>query len=356
MEPQSSKDRQLTIHFHGGITREGKVPVTLLAEKLHAIQTALYNIGSALLAGGTKGAWKSEVLQACSLSLIGTDPTASLDVLVEVSEYSPDLFDHLGAKSIKHLHNTVESILTSDRQEIQKIYPDRGQRIRVLKSVQKLLPEEESDYYMILKTIHGETKLDEHVKNRFETIARNDFVSITEEETVKITGKLYLIEVGLGHPQIGLRVNNRNIPCDFPSEFEDVIRDLIPGSTVEVEGRATLNDRGDVAKIEEIFDARSVQLIPSYWTKVYYDNHQFDLKEPITITVNFLDGLWIHECEYLSIIGYGKTRSESLDSFRMEFDSCWFTIAQEDDNKLSYDALDLKKKLLGIVKSSRELA
>ena len=287
---------------------------------------------------------------------MSTSPTGSLAVVAEVGEYTPELFDHLGAKTIQQLHNTVAAIQTDGRQKIRELYPDRGQRARVLKSVQTLLPEEESDYTVLFETSHGQTLLDAQVRSRFERIAREDFTATTEEEIRILTGKLFLIEVDTGERHIGLRVNNRDIRCYYPQEYEDVIRDLIPGSLVEIEGRATLNDSGAVNKIEEILDARSVQLLPLYWTKIIYGNHQYKLRERVTINVDFRDGLWIHECESLGIMGYGPSRSESLNAFRMEFASCWDYVAQEDDANLTLDAQDLKKRLLALVELPEELS
>jgi hypothetical protein len=112
----------------------------------------------------------------------------------------------------------------------------------------------------------------------------------------------------------------------------------------------TLNDRGDLNKIEEIYDVRTVQLVPLHWGRVAYENKEFLFKEPIQIQVDFQDGIWIHQNETFGILGYGKSRAESLDAFRMEFVACWETIASEDDSKLTDDAKELKKKLKNLVK------
>lgn len=138
--------------------------------------------------------------------------------------------------------------------------------------------------------------------------------------------------------------------CFYPPEFEETVRELIPGSLVEVEGFATLNDRGDVDRIEEIIDVRPIQLVPLYWSRIVY-NRRFILKKPIRILPDVMDGVWVHGYEPLGILAYGRTRSGSLEAFRMEFAVLWDEYAQEEDENLTDDAQELKRAINDLVSS-----
>jgi len=164
-----------------------------------------------------------------------------------------------------------------------------------------------------------------------------------------LTGLLYLIEVATAQRHLGLIVSNRHISCYYSPEYEESVRELIPGSLVEIEGRATLDEQGEVRQIDEILNVRPVQLVPLNWRKVIHGNRRFVLRQQIQIRVNYDDGLWVHEYEPLGIISYASSRSESLEAFREDFAACWDLIAQEDDENLTTDAKEFKEKLLSLV-------
>jgi hypothetical protein len=78
------------------------------------------------------------------------------------------------------------------------------------------------------------------------------------------------------------------------------------------------------------------------------------LRQPVDITVEVRDGLWIHECAPLGIVAYAPTRAESLNAFRLDFAVCWDSVAQESDENLTEDARDLKRALLDLVEHVEE--
>ncbi|MBM4083615.1 MAG: hypothetical protein FJ272_02400 [Planctomycetes bacterium] len=223
-----------------------------------------------------------------------------------------------------------------------------------MKSAISLLPEEEADYELSVLTPQGGVKLVSELRPKLIGLTHADIAEIPDEAGRTLTGILYLIQVATGERQLGVIVSNRRIPCFYAPEYEDVVRDLIPGSLVEVEGRATLDERGQVHRIEDVVDVRPVQLVPLYWSRIVYGNRRFHLREHIQIQVDFRDGLWIHEYAPLGILAYAETRAESLNAFRMDFAACWDFLAQEGDHGLTEDARVLKAKLLSLVERIEE--
>ena len=62
------------------------------------------------------------------------------------------------------------------------------------------------------------------------------------------------------------------------------------------------------------------------------------------------------EFEPLGILGYGESRHDALNAFRLDFASSWDEIAQEKDEHLTLDAQELKQKLCNLVKEVQTLA
>ena len=331
----------------------GQIPLWLLADKLHAAQRLLLNIGSAIRGGGRRGAWRTEVLQGCTLVFTETRP-GSLEVISRLSQPPSGLIHSdldLGVEALARTGLTLKAIKEKDRGTLQQYFPDFGHRARILKSALPLIPEQDAQYDIAVSTSTADVRLGTALRDYVVELAREESTEFIQEEVRTLTGKLYLIEVATGQRQLGLIVNNRQIHCFYNQEFEDVIRELIPGSLVEVEGRATLDESGQVQRIEEILDVVPVQLIPLYWNNLLYHNRRFHLRQPIQITPVFHEGVWVHEYEPLKIFAFGHSRHESLHAFKMEFSACWDQLAQEEDNNLTEDAQDLKRLLLSLVQN-----
>jgi len=108
-------------------------------------------------------------------------------------------------------------------------------------------------------------------------------------------------------------------------------------------------DNGEIAKLEEVIDARPIQLVPLHCKRVVYGNREFKLRKMITIDTDFQNGLWIHEHLPLRIYAWGRTRAESLDAFRQDFACLWDELGMDDDECLTEDALELKHIIRSLV-------
>ena len=338
------------------IDSPGKVSVETLSKKLQAAQQVLFNIGSSIAGGGRRGPHSGEVVQNCTLFFVESKP-GSLEVIAQLAEPSVLFGEYdIGEQALKHMGETLEAIQNKDRKAIEHLYRDSGQRTRVIKSVTRLLPEEDAEYDVLVLTSGFQNRLHSNLRETFEVVLVEP-TELPELAMKTLTGTLYLIEVTTGQRQVGVTVNNRHIHCFYAAEDEAVIRDLIPGSLVEVKGRATLNESGDVQQIEEIMDITMVQpIVPLNWTRIDYGNRRFLLQEQIQIQQDFRDGVWVYEFEPLKVLGYGLSRHEALVTFRKDFAVCWDDIVQEEDANLTLDAQELKQKLKQLVKEVQSLA
>lgn len=232
--------RRIVIRIEGEIARDGRVPVSLLADKLNALQRLLYNVGSSFLGGGRRGSWKSEVLQACNLQFLGAR-SKCLEIVAELP-VQPQLkipVMDLGNRSIARLVDTLEAMQGRDREQLHRIFPDFGQRSRILKSSLAFLPEEDSDYSVCVSSARASLDLKSESRTFIKSLSKEETTEGFQGAIQTITGMLYLIEVATGQRHLGVKSGNRNINCYYPAEFEDTIRELIPGSLIEVEGFTT---------------------------------------------------------------------------------------------------------------------
>jgi hypothetical protein len=348
--------RLLLLRLEGPLLERSRVPVSLLCEKLQALQRVLFGIGTALRGGGHRGRLRAEVAQACELQFVESRP-GSLEVAAELptSGALPYPLGDLGLESLDHFDKTLLALGSENSPALAALYPDHAHRARVLNSITPILPEEDGDYDIILTRGSARFPLRKEWREFIGRATREDS-RLPEEAVRTLTGTLFRIEVATGERQLGLLVRNRKIPCFYSLEYEPLIQDLIPGSLVEVEGRVTLGEQGDVQRVEELFDVRAIQLLPLRWGRVDSGNQRFRLRIPIQIAQDFQDGVWVHENEPLGILAYGHSRADSLEAFRSEFAAIWDGIAEEEDSCLTVDARQLKAKLREIVERVEDLA
>ncbi len=85
--------------------------------------------------------------------------------------------------------------------------------------------------------------------------------------------------------------------------------------------------------------------------ELQFGNRRFLLREPIEVRVNYEGGVWTHEAPALAIHAFAENRIDSLNSFCMDFADRWDHVAREDDQNLTGEARQVKRKLQRIVHS-----
>jgi hypothetical protein len=84
-------------------------------------------------------------------------------------------------------------------------------------------------------------------------------------------------------------------------------------------------------------------------------DQRFRLAEPIDVQESWDGGIWFRRYDPLGILAYGRSPEEAAGAFCEEFTCCWEEIACEEDDNLTADAQDLKRKLRDLVKGGPEL-
>jgi len=74
------------------------------------------------------------------------------------------------------------------------------------------------------------------------------------------------------------------------------------------------------------------------------------LREPMSVIFKQEGGVFFVQNDVAS--GYGATPPEAMFSFWQELFILWHLVAKEDDKKLTADAIELKNKLLKLIKEN----
>jgi len=346
----TSDARRVRLKFDGPAVTDGKVPLLILAEKLKHLQKAIFNIASGTLP--RRGSWSRKVQRACELRFVEVN-IGSLEVISELpppEEFEVEGLD-LGVSSLQRLRDVLSSVTQKRHERIVELFPDSGTRARVMKSVVGILPNEGDDYDIVI----GMDSLPEHWVLQADD---RDYIneSILEEvdeidaETIRVvTGKLFRIEIDTAERHIALEVNGRRIKCRYPDYLEETISQFVAGSLVEVKGRAVFDSSGNVSEIKEIIEVDEMELAPVTMKRVKDDGRTLEFKDPISVSLDFRNGLWVYEFDPLGILAYADNRKSALRHLREEFFVLWDDIRGCDDEGLTSDAQELKKKLVELV-------
>ena len=100
--------------------------------------------------------------------------------------------------------------------------------------------------------------------------------------------------------------------------------------------------------------ARVKSLSSTVLWRVAFCNRIFRFKNPLAVTVNEHSGGWTCESPDLNLIGYGGDEDQARHEFETEFGLAWDGIASEQDDLLTLDAQELKRKMLNLVESVRD--
>jgi len=84
--------------------------------------------------------------------------------------------------------------------------------------------------------------------------------------------------------------------------------------------------------------------------KIEWDNYCIQLKYPIEITIQIIDGFWEGYYEDLDIYIIAQDAEQFKKDFQEEFFVMWQVYANEPDEKLTRKARDIKYKILDSIK------
>lgn len=88
-------------------------------------------------------------------------------------------------------------------------------------------------------------------------------------------------------------------------------------------------------------------------SEISYGNRKLLLSYEIACPVIKEEGYYIVQYEPLGIQAYAKSREEAINEFKEEFMMIWDIYGNESDDNLTQDAIQLKKRIKGLVKGEQ---
>ena len=176
-------------------------------------------------------------------------------------------------------------------------------------------------------------------------------IRFPEEEI--IVGMLTKVHVHTAPQLIAVRIGQQeDTLCYFGDPMRDMISNLLPGSIVEVTGLPVRDLEGRLLRFDAISDVDTVSMEPLRLARFEHEGVLYKLKEPLMVSVEYLDGVWIYHNESINLWGYARRRVDAIRDLHATFDYLWHEFAEEDDSVLDEKALGIKHRLLDMVEQS----
>jgi hypothetical protein len=352
--------RTLRLKFQSYAFREGRVPLTVLAEKLHALQNLVFHAAATVTEDGLgrSGPWANRYRDIAELAFV-TSHHSDLVIEAELPEprdgFLPGAEDDRGAKALALVFDAGRAATAGGG--LASVIRSRDDRLRLLRAFELLCPAAQEGYRIELANgggpadsllLSAETR---QTLNR--QAARERTMAYGGEEEETIVGQLTKIHVHTRPQLIAVRAEHQEIRCYFDDTMLDQISNLVPGSFVEVTGWPVTDTSGR-KQIDSITDVDPVSMEPLRFARIEHEGKRYVLREPLLVEVEYSDSVWVYRNDSINLWGYAKRRADALKHLAATFDYLFREIAQEEDESLDGKALALKQRLLALVETEEE--
>jgi len=348
--PDKREQRRLRLTFRGETFRaDGKVPVSVLASKLQALQVLVYHAAATVNHhhAPRRGPWQNRYRESTELSFIAAHHSdLAIEVELPADTYLVKEVD-IAPEAVDLLFN-IGKALQSGPQAVQDLDLPRDDRNYLLRALENLLPNAQDDYQIELENCvpsrHPKLTLAPESRQAVRSLLQAE--PMLSADVVTLTGDLVKIHVGVGPEKIAIRHRGVEIDCFYGEALRDQVANLMGGSLVEVSGWATLDNDGRVTRMDDVLELETVSTDPIRMTHFEHAGTRYSLRKPVVVTVEYADGLWVYHNETLNLWGYGARREDALEDVHVNFAYLWSEFAEERDSALDEKALELKKALL----------
>lgn len=305
----NKSDRSFTLKLVNKELRSGKISVRLLTKTLSSLQKTVYSLGNSRIKREvvTQGRHPSIVERACELFLLKAESgslTTTLAFQPKVDDLAvelPDLADNV----LKDLKEVFSSMKNRDKNKLVNTVQDPHWRKKIISDLKQTLPVDKDDYELLVKFDDTNTFQAFHRPSNAEMVI---FIDDIEAEVL---------------PEIN-------------AEEETEIR---------AHCRAKIKDDGEpniikVIDYEIIYDTR-----PYRADEIIWGSEKFMFRNEVACSVRIEEKYYIIEYEPLDILACAKTRAEAIEQFKEEISMLWHAYVLEDDDNLTGDAIELKRKV-----------
>jgi hypothetical protein len=331
---------------------DNHVPVNILADKLQALQNLLFHAAAAVVSekAPRRGRWQNRFREIVELAFVEAHHS---ELVLDLALPDPPEDLHSDADiSLQALALVFEagSGLLDTWSRLTLAPEDRDY---LLKAFEALAPGPLDDYQVIIEN----GAADKHRKLAFTRETRRNIRGlfrkpkpIQYEEEVVIVGELVKIHVDASPETVTVRVKGREVDCYYPPWLRDEVTNLLAGSLVEVSGIATFDQHEQVVRIDQVSEIVTVDMEPVRVVRFEHHGTRYNLRKPIAVQLEYVDGLWVYHNEQLNLWGSGERREDAMRDLNENFAFLWREYAEEKDEVLDEMAYTLKQRLVALRK------
>jgi len=240
-------NRKVTLTFGGEAFADGRVPLTLLADKLKALQSLLFHAAATVEHDtvARRGQWVNRYREAVELRFAEAR-TGSLVIEAELDEPDAVLFEgrDLGTEAVGMAYEFARIVNSDDAKALAAKVPDRQERLTLLRSLEQLSPRTNEAFILTFgngQANHPGIQLSALTRIRTQLLIYREMINDTSDlEEARIVGTLTKIHYDVAPQKLSVRVQKgQEIDCYYDESLREQVTNLCAGSIVEVVGWAT---------------------------------------------------------------------------------------------------------------------
>jgi len=356
---EDGSTRKVTLTFGGEAFADGRVPLTLLAEKLKALQSLLFHAAATVNRDkvARRGQWANRYRDAVELHFVDSHHS---DLVIEAAlpTAAPTLADEfdLGKQSLGLAYDFAEAIGRADVQTLARLAPDRQERALLLRAVESMAPDPAENY--VITFANGAAKYSGvQLTGRSRLVARMLLLQGAHAEAesareVTIVGTLTKIHYDTAPQKIAVRVGPGNeLDCFYDDSLREQVSNLCVGGIVEVVGIASFDVEGRVKQIDAVAGIEAVSMEPVRISRFEHGGRPYKLTEAVPFAIEYSEGVWAYSNEALGIRGYALKRDDALKELHEAFDFAYRDIGLANEEELIGKAVDMRRELLRLIPS-----
>lgn len=347
-----STDRQFKIKMEGSAVADNSISFKLLASILNGVQQTFHYIALAETKKDLRkvGRIPADILQACELRRV-IERAGSYEIVAEVADiFKSNLFTDidLGLLAAEKYLDLIKCVGCDNNEgEIYKLFPDSVHRRRILRSVESYCPKEGDEWSIVFD---GKSQSNNNIllnKDARKQISR--YINYPAIDTRTVTGELMRIHLDEHKLSIREPLTGRMLDCFYDPEIEEFIIGNLKG-IIQVTGRFQLDANNEVEKVIDVREISELDLSPIRLSMIDIDDCKLILKEPLVLEPIFDGQSLVFEFPEFNVISEGLTRNDAIKSFESDLVWLWKEYALADDIHLSGDAIEVKNKLINMIK------
>lgn len=356
---EGNATRKVTLTFGGDAFANGRVPLTLLADKLKALQLLLFHAAATVSRDkvARRGQWANRYRDAVELRFAESRP-GSLVIEAELPAQAQLLVDEfdLGERSVAFAYDFADAIGREDPQSLARLAPDRQDRTLLLRALESIAPDP-AENYSITFANGSPQRSGVRLTGRSRLWARLLLLqgALADAEPAReatVVGTLTKIHYDVGPQKIAVRVGPGNeVDCFYDDSLREQVSNLCAGGIVEVVGIASFDVEGRVKQIDAVTGIEAVSMEPVRISRFEHAGRVYRLVEAVPFGVEYSEGVWAYSNEALGIRGYALKRDEALRELHEAFDFAYRDIGLANEDDLIGRAIDMRREFLRLVQA-----